>query len=96
MIYFQIKSWEYAGTRCGVGEALLLPPPDNDNLELMPGCPLTPAEVMQWLRRERRRLSRAVAMDTRLWTCPEHRRDWIVTLGLEKLTLWHCYGVWGA
>jgi hypothetical protein len=88
--------WEYKGERCGVGVSLPLPPHDNDNLELMPGCRFTPAELLQWARRERKRLSRELAMDARLWTCPEYRRTWEETLGIEKLTLWHCYGVWGA
>lgn len=87
--------WAYNGMQHGIGECLP-PPADNDNLELMRGCVLTPAELMQWTRRERRRLSRAVAIDARLWSCPDHRRDWIVTLGIEKLTLWKCYGIWTA
>jgi hypothetical protein len=60
----------------------------------MTGCRFTPAELMQWLRRERRRLCREAALDARLWTCPKHRRDWIFTLGLEELVLRQCYGIW--
>ena len=92
-----MDSWNLFGMWCGIGEsAPPLPKPDNQNLELLAGCKLTPAEVMQWARREKTRLSRDVAMDARLWTCPKHRRDWIMTLAIEKLTLWQCYGVWGA
>ena len=91
-----MDSLTLCGTRFITGDALTLPTPDNENLPLMPGCSLTPAEFMQWVRQERRRLSRAVAADARLWTCSEHRKDWMLFLGLEKLTLWHCYGVWGA
>jgi hypothetical protein len=91
-----MASWEYGGTRYVIGEPFPLPVPDNANLELMTGCPLTAAELMQWIRREKRRLSRALAEDERLWNCRKHRDDWIITLGLEELTLRHCYGVWKA
>jgi hypothetical protein len=85
------------GTRVILGEpAPPLPSHDNENLELMTGCKLTPAELLQFIRQHKKRLSRAVAADARLWDCPDHRNDWMTTLGIEKLTLWHCYGVWGA
>lgn len=84
------------GTCISVGDAAPPPTPDNENLELLADCKLTPAEVMQWARRRKERLSREVARDAGLWNCPEHRRDWEVTLGIEKLTLWKCYGIWGA
>jgi hypothetical protein len=90
-----MASLEYFRVRLIAGEASQTPP-DNDNLELMPGCPLTPAELMQWARRERKRLSRELATDASLWACPKHRRTWDETLAIEKLTLWHCYGVWDA
>ena len=91
-----MNSWNLFGIRCDLGEsAPPLPTPDNDNLELMTGCKLTPAELLQFIRQYKKRLSRAVAADARLWTCPEHRKDWMITLGIEKVTLWRCYGVWG-
>jgi hypothetical protein len=80
------------GTRIGIG-GMAPPSPDNENLELMAGCKLTPAEVMQWVQREKVRLSGEVARDARLWTCPKHRRDWDVTLGIEKLLLSQCFGI---
>jgi hypothetical protein len=75
------------------GEAFITPTPDNENLLLLAGCVWTPAEVMQWVRQEKRRLSRKLAANPRLWTCPEHRRTWNATIGIEKLTLWQCYGI---
>lgn len=75
------------------GEAFTTPTADNENFPLLLNCPLTPAELMQWVRRERRRLSCQLAADHRLWTCPEHRRTWNATIGIEKLTLWQCYGI---
>ena len=90
-----MESVDYFGVRLIAGEATP-PPPDNENLELLAGCGMTPAEVMQWARQRKQRLCRELAMDARLWTCPEHRRTWNATLGIEKLTLWQCYGVWGA
>jgi hypothetical protein len=77
-------------------ENLVAPTPDNDNLELMTGCVLTPAEVRQWAKRRRQRLSRALAKNPQLWNCPEHRRTWNATLGIEKLVLSQCYGIRGA
>jgi hypothetical protein len=74
-------------------EAFTVPQPDNENLQLLAGCAWTPAEVMQWVRTEKRRLSRELAANPRLWTCPEHRRTWNATIGIEKLTLWQCYGI---
>jgi hypothetical protein len=75
------------------GQAFVTPTPANENLQLLLNCPLTPAEIMQWARRRKTRLSRELDADPRLWTCPEHRRDWNATVGIEKLTLWQCYGI---
>jgi hypothetical protein len=80
------------GTRLIAGD-MPPPTPDNENLPLMDGCKLTPAEVLQWARREKRRLSRELARDPRLWTCPKHRRQWNEMQGAEKMTLWQCYGI---
>lgn len=68
------------------------PEPANENLRLLPDW-MTPAEVMQWVRREKERLSREVADNPRLWNCPEHRRMWDMTLAIEQLTLRQCYDV---
>lgn len=81
---------EIFGVRIIIGEAN--PPPDNENLRLLPDW-MTPAELLQWVRQEKDRLSRELAADASLWVCPEHRREWDSTLGIEKLALWQCYGV---
>jgi hypothetical protein len=91
-----MDSFTLFGTRIITGDAFALPTPDNANLELMTGCALTPAELLQFIRQYKKRLSRAVAADPGLWNCPNHRKDWNITLGIEKVTLWRCYGVWGA
>ena len=89
-----MDSWNFFGMWCGIGEsAPPLPTPDNENLELLDGCKLTPAEAMQWARRRKQRLCRELAMDARVWTCPEHRRTWNATLGIEQLLLRQCYGI---
>ena len=88
-----MATWEYGGARIAIGDSGPPPEPDNENLELMADCSLTPAEVLQWVRRRKRRLCRELAMDSRLWHCPEHRRDWNASLGIEKLTLSQCYGI---
>jgi hypothetical protein len=92
----RMSVFEILGTCVILGDSVPPRPPDNENLELMAGCKLTPAELLQWTRQEKARLGRELAKDARLWACPEHRRLWDETLELEKLTLWHCYGVWGA
>ena len=69
-----------------------MPPPDNENLRLKADW-MTAAEVMQWVRTEKERLSRELAADPRLWNCPEHWRTWDMTIGIEKLALWQCYGI---
>jgi hypothetical protein len=74
------------------GEAFTTHPPDNENLRLMPDWE-TPAEFMQWVRREQERLRRQMAADPRLLTCPEHRRKLNVRLAMEKVCLSHYYGV---
>ena len=80
------------GTRFTVGQSQPLSPPENDNRRLKSDW-MTPAEVMQWVRREKERLSRAVAQDARLWSCPKHRWEWDMTIGIEKMTLCLYYGL---
>lgn len=75
------------------GDAFTLLTPDNENLPLLLDCPMTPAEVVQWARRTKQRLSRKLAADPALWACPEHWRTWNATDGIEKLTLWQCFGI---
>jgi hypothetical protein len=79
------------GTRFMSGEGLTPPVPDNENLRLMPDW-MTPAELMQWVRQEKERLSREIAKDSRLWSCPEHRRTWHVRLAMEQLARRLFYG----
>jgi hypothetical protein len=74
-------------------EGFTAPVADNENLPLLLNCAMTPAEIIQWARREKKRLARKVAADPRLWTCPDHRRTWNATIGIEKLTLWQCFGI---
>lgn len=86
---------EFFGTRCIAGEAVTPPTPDNENLPLLTEDDwMTPAEVLQWARRRKERLIRKLADDARLWNCPEHRRTWNATLGIEQITRRQCYGVW--
>lgn len=81
------------GIRITAGEAVSPPEPDNDNLRLLTEDDwMTPAELMQWARQEKRRLVRDLAADARLWACPEHRRDWNETLGIEQITRRQYYG----
>jgi hypothetical protein len=88
-----MASCDFFGARFSTGEANLPPKPDNENLPLLEGSVLTPAEALQWARRRKQRLCRELAKDARLWHCPEHRRTWNATIGIEKLTLWQCYGI---
>jgi hypothetical protein len=67
-------------------------PPHNDNLRLMEDW-MTPAEFMQWVRREQERLRRELEADPRLLTCPEHRLRREVKRAMERCCLWHYYGV---
>jgi hypothetical protein len=90
---WRMETFTIFGTRIFAGGLDPLTP-NNDNLELMTGCGLTPAEFMQWVRQQKHRLSREVAVDARLWTCPKYQKDLMLFRGLEQLTLWHCYGVW--
>lgn len=58
----------------------------NENQRLLPDW-MTPAELFQWISQEKLRLSREVAADASLWACPEHRREWDATLGIEQIAL---------
>jgi hypothetical protein len=80
-----MASLELFGTRLIVGPAEP-PPPGNENRHLLPDW-MTPAEAIQWVRRRKGRLSRELADDARLWACPEHRRTWEATLGIEAMVL---------
>ena len=80
------------GTRILSGEANP-PEPANENLLLLAGSNMTPAEAMQSARRRKQRLCKELANDARLFSCPEHRRTWNATLGIEKLVLSQCYGI---
>lgn len=73
------------------GEQADPPQADNDNLRVLSEW-MTPAEVLQWVRREKVRLCREVASDPRLWFCPEHRRTWNARLGIEAIVIRQYYG----
>ena len=77
---------DVCGTRIIQGGPDPMPRHDNENLPLKPDW-MTPAELMQWVRQERNRLSREVAANPQLWLCPEFRRTWDATLGIEQLAL---------
>jgi hypothetical protein len=79
------------GTRLIVGETDPLPKPDNDNLRLMEDW-MTPAELMQWIRRTRQEMRQELAADFRLRNCPTHRRHWVNLNAMERCCLWHYYG----
>jgi len=68
------------------------PKPDNDNWRLMDEWE-TPAEFMQWVRQEQERLTRELAANERLLTCPKHRLTREIRQAMEKCCLWHYYGV---
>lgn len=74
------------------GEAFTTPKPDNNNWRLLSDWE-TPAEFMQWVRKEKERLRREVAEDPSLLACSEHRLTLDITLAMEKCALLHCYGV---
>lgn len=78
-----MDSAEYLGTRVIAGEGLTPPVPDNDNWRLLPDW-MTPAEFLQWLRREKERMRRQLKADFRLRSCPKHRRDWEVLIAVES------------
>ena len=86
-----MESLDCLGVRLIVGETAP-PTPGNDNWGVCSDWQ-TPAEVMQWLRQRKGRLSRELAADARLWACPEHRLTRTITLAIEKCALWHHYGV---
>jgi hypothetical protein len=86
-----METLQFFGDSCILGEKLMPVTPDNDNLRLIPDW-RTPAEFFQWIRREKQRLRRLLAADFRLRSCPEWRRDWEVTLAMEKCGLYHLCG----
>jgi hypothetical protein len=87
-----MTSLELFGTCCIVGEGSIPPAHDNDNWRLMPDW-RTPAEFMQWIRRDKERLRRKLAADFTLRSNPQYRLDWDILIAMEKCALWHCYGV---
>ena len=87
-----MKISSFFGTTLSASDITPLPTPDNDNLRLLSEGN-TPAEFMQWARREKERLRRERVADERLLTCPEHRLTWDITLAMEKCCRWHYYGI---
>jgi hypothetical protein len=85
---------EYDGRQRLLDKSLLfLPEPDNENLELLGDFYMTPAELMQWAKRRKRRICRDLVADALLWRCPEIWRDWHNTRGIEQLLLRQCWGI---
>ena len=60
------------------------PTPDNENLVL--SVRLTPAEVLQWVKREKARMRQELKADFRLRSDPKHRLDWEVLEAVERCT----------
>jgi hypothetical protein len=79
------------GTRFITGD-MPLPKPDNTNWLLMEPW-MTPAELLQWVRRTRDEMRRELAADPGLLACPKHRRSWDSLAALERCALWRYYGV---
>jgi hypothetical protein len=82
---------ELFGTVCITGDEFTTAEHDNENLRLLSDW-MTPAEAMQWIRQRKERLKRKLAADFTLRSDPEFRLDWEIAIGLERCTLWHCYG----
>lgn len=80
----------FFGTRF-VGGAAPLPTHDNDNWKLKEDW-MTPAELLQWVRRTREEMRRELAADFSLRACPKHRRTWESLAAIERCALWHYYG----
>ena len=80
------------GTRLCAGEGWAPKPHNNDNLRLMEDW-MTPAEFMQWVRRNREEMRRELAADFTLRFDPVHRKDWVALAAMERCCLWHYYGV---
>ncbi len=76
------------------GDAAIVPAAANTNWRIKPDW-MTPAEVMQVVRREKERLRRAVAADPGLVNSPKHRHEWAETLAFERCARWHLFGVRG-
>jgi hypothetical protein len=87
-----MDSWTLFGTRFITGDANLPPTPHNDNCRLMEAW-MTPAELMQWLRRTQEEMRRELAADFSLRNCPTHRRHWDTLKAMERCALWRYYGV---
>jgi hypothetical protein len=74
------------------GQAFTTPNPDNENLRMMEDWE-TPAELIQFIRREKDRLCRQLAVDPSLLGDPTHRLWRIETNAMEACALWHFYRV---
>jgi hypothetical protein len=86
-----MESCDVFGTRFITGGPDKMPPHNNDNMRLMEPW-MTPAELLQWVRRTREEMRRELAADFSLRTCPTHRRHWDNLEAMEKCCLWHYYG----
>lgn len=74
------------------GKAFTTPQAANENLRLKADW-MTPAELMQFIRREKDLLARELAADPSLLIDPKHRLWRVETTALEACALWHLYGV---
>lgn len=63
---------------------------DNDNWQAKPAW-MSPAELMQIIRREREAMRRELMADVTLRTCPEHRHFRESLDGLEAFARWHYF-----
>ena len=81
----------HSQTPCITGGGPTTPAPDNDNWRLKPDW-MTPAEFLQWLRREKERMQRELEADFRLRSCPKHRQDWDILVAIERCAS-HRYGI---
>lgn len=80
------------GTCILTGEAFERPQSANDNWLLKPDW-MTPAELMQRVRREKELLRRELEADPGLLDDPTHRSWRAETEAMEACALWHLYGV---
>jgi hypothetical protein len=72
---------------CLTGESFATPTPDNDNWKLKKDW-MTPAELLQWVRRTREEMQRELAADFSLRHCPKHRGIWESLAALERCARW--------
>ena len=70
-----IDFWLTYGPRGWIVTTDRNPTADNENLKLLPDW-MTPAEVLQWVGREKRQMRKELSADFRLRFNRKHRLDW--------------------